>query len=304
MKTLVLSMISIAATIAAMTACTSESDPINEITNPKDAKVEIKATAGIGSIDVETKAAINPNASLTDVAFVRIDQETPTWTTLNEIECTGDIAENTGVISFKKPQYYPQIGAANFISYYPNGKPNLGVISYTDLDGTKDIMCSDVVVANRTDIKTANFALKHKLTQFKFKVRAEKDEAISNWGTITSLTLINQKNNAELSLNTRELTFTGEGTNSITIISDATTALKTTTDGDEIGSAILVEAGQSSYKVQVVTSNQTVPAEITLTVDGTESTAYTILLTFKGKNIESEGSIGAWTESSGSGEIE
>ena len=61
MKTLVLSMISIAATVAAMTACTSESDPINDITNPKDAKVEIKLNAGV--LGVETKAAITTSTT-------------------------------------------------------------------------------------------------------------------------------------------------------------------------------------------------------------------------------------------------
>ena len=51
MKTLVLSMISIAATIAAMTACTSESDPINEI----DAEVNVPINFG-QSINLFTKA--------------------------------------------------------------------------------------------------------------------------------------------------------------------------------------------------------------------------------------------------------
>ena len=53
MKALVFNMLTIAATFAAMTACTSESDPVDEI-NPKDAKVEIKLNAGV--VDVQTKA--------------------------------------------------------------------------------------------------------------------------------------------------------------------------------------------------------------------------------------------------------
>ena len=56
MKTLVLSMISIAATIAAMTACTSEGDPIDNIDNGQP--VEIQLNAGV----VTTKAAITSNA--------------------------------------------------------------------------------------------------------------------------------------------------------------------------------------------------------------------------------------------------
>ena len=51
MKTLVLSMISIAATIAAMTACTSESDPVDEV----EAQVPINLNAGV----LQTKAVID-----------------------------------------------------------------------------------------------------------------------------------------------------------------------------------------------------------------------------------------------------
>lgn len=303
MKTLVFNMLTIAATFAAMTACTSESDPVDEV-NPKDAKVEIKATAGIGSIEVQSKAAIAAGDALSNVAFVRIDQATPDWKTLNAITCTGDIAQTTGNITFSEAQFYPQTGPANFISYFPNEAPTLGVVSYTNLDGSKDIMCSDVVIANRAEAKTTEFKLEHKLAQFKFKVKAESAEASTNWGTITSLKLINQKNNAELTLSDRKLKFTGEETNSITIIENGTVTLKTTENGDEIGKAILVEAEKSSYEVEVTTSLQTTPAKITLSVVGKASTTYTILLTFKGKNIGSEGSIDAWAEGSGSGEID
>ena len=52
MKTLVLSMISIAATVAAMTACTSEGDPIDNIDNGQP--VEIKLNAGV----ITTKSPI------------------------------------------------------------------------------------------------------------------------------------------------------------------------------------------------------------------------------------------------------
>lgn len=304
MKTLVLSMISIAATVAAMTACTSESDPIDEI-NPQDAKVEIKATAGIGSIEAQTKAAINQGDALTGVTFARIDGETPEWDNLNAASITGNIAESTGAISFTPAQYYPQTGKTSLIGYYPTGTPTSGIVSYTGLNGTQDIMCSNIVEAARADVKTVNFALAHKLTQLKFKVKANDAEAISNWGTITSIELINQKTSAKLTLKTGNLAFEGEAKNPISIISGATQALKTTSEGEDIGSSILVEPGQT-YTVNVITSTKTEVTPITLKdVAGTASTAYTVLLTFKGKNIDSTGSIGEWTpNTSGTGEAE
>lgn len=299
-------MISIAATVAAMTACTGESDPIDEL-NPKDAKVEIKATAGIGAIDVDTKAAVEPKAALPDVAFVRIDGATLDWTTSNAITCTGDIAATTGEITFSTPQYYPQVDAANFICYYPNEALAAGVVSFTGLDGTKDIMCSEAVSTKRADNSSSiSFDLAHKLTQLKFKVKATDQQAIDNWGTITSIELTNQKTSAKLTLSTGTLAFDGTADTPITILSGGSQALTTAADGVEIGDAILAEAGLSEYSIKVITSKNTEGTTIKLKdVAGVASTAYTITLTFKGKSIVSNGSIGEWIpDTNGSGEAE
>lgn len=303
MKTLVLSMISIAATVAAMTACTSESDPVDEVVNPKDAKVEIKATAGIGSINVETKAAINPKEELSGVQFVRIDGETPSWTAAT-VTCTGTIAATTGTIVFSNPQYYPQTGNANFISYYPAGTLETGIVSYTGLDGTTDIMCTNVVTANRTQIAgtpTVDFALNHLLTQLNIQVKAKDDEAIANWGKITKIELLGQLPEAKLTLNPKALAF--EGTATSFVVSSTETTL--TTDATPIGT-IMAQAEQSEYKIKVTTQN----AESTITfnsdkIAGTASTAYTITLNFNGKNIESQGTIGEWNDGGNtSGDLE
>lgn len=306
MKTLVLSMISIAATLAAMTACTSESDPIDEVVNPKDAKVEIKATAGIGSIDIQSKAAVNKGEGLTGVQFIRVEGETPDWTA-SSVSCTGNIAEgDLGTITFTPSQYYPQSDNVNFIGYYPQGNEiSSGIVKYTGLDGTQDIMCTNPVSANRSNITTSptiSFALEHKLTQLIFKVVATDDEAIANWGKITSITLTGQKPDANLTISSGAVSFSG--TPAPITISSVETKLTKNSGGEEIGSPIMVEANQSEYRVSVVTEKGSSTIELQ-NVSGVASTAYTILLTFKGKNIESNGSIGAWTPNDqGSGEFE
>lgn len=308
MKTLVLSMISIAATIAAMTACTSESDPINDITNPKDAKVEIKATAGIGSIDVETKATIDQGSALPGVQFVRSDGETAVWSDVNNINGTGDIAAGTpGSITFNPAQYYPKKGKTSLIGYYPSGTITSGVVSFT-INGTQDILCSNIVEADRANIETkptVSFELKHKLTQLKFKVKAKDTEAIDIWGTITSINLINQKTTAKLTLSSQNLAFE-TGSTPIAVASGLTQTLTADEAGLDIGDPIMVEPEQTKYTVNVITSKNPEGVDIELTnVAGTVSTAYTVLLTFKGKNIDATGSIGAWTpDSNGTGETD
>lgn len=100
MKTLVLSMISIAATVAAMTACTSESDPINDITNPKDAKVEIKLNAGV--VNVETKTGPTNESEATKfgenitIQLLRWDNNESTLSTIDWASTQSKAASVTG----------------------------------------------------------------------------------------------------------------------------------------------------------------------------------------------------------------
>lgn len=307
MKALVFNMLTIAATFAAMTACTSESDPVDEI-NPKDAKVEIKATAGIGVINVETKAAIEQGKALADVQFVRSDGDSPVWSDINNISGTGDIAAGTpGAITFTPAQYYPKNGKTSLIGYYPEGTITAGVVSF-QIDGTKDILCSEVVEANRADIDTkpkVSFTFKHKLTQLQFKVKAKDAEAINIWGTITSITLKDQKTTAKLDLSTQELKFDA-GKTPITAASGLSQVLTADQEGIAIGNAIMVEPEQAKYTVTVITSKNSAGVDIDLAgVTGTASTAYTVLLTFKGKDIDATGSIEAWTpDTNGTGETD
>jgi len=113
MKTLVLSMISIAATIAAMTACTSEGDPIDNIDNGQP--VEIKASAGIGEIITKTAGVITDGKEVDDIEFIITEgEDAPAdWSTatLNMTDAT--IAADKS-LTFKTSQYYNSKASIKF----------------------------------------------------------------------------------------------------------------------------------------------------------------------------------------------
>ena len=128
MKTLVLSMISIAATVAAMTACTSEGDPIDNIDNGQP--VEIQLNAGIGSITTKTPITSDDQGKLSSalpgIQFVKAADiaESPAWGDVSKVASTAEIKTDdisTGKISFNTPLYYnvdPTLKSW-LIGYYP-----------------------------------------------------------------------------------------------------------------------------------------------------------------------------------------
>lgn len=305
MKALVFSMLA----IASMVACTSESDPINEVDNEKP--VEIKMTAGINVVSTKSTGPIQQEDAVDDVVFVRADgAEAPTWTTATVASIDAKIAATTGAITFTPAQFYPTNGDnAYLIGYHPKEKGSLtsGVITYTGLTGQEDIMYAAVVEGTKTDAGTAlEPAFNHKLTQISFQAIAST-EAATAWGEVTSISLINQKTGATLALTDGALAFTGEATGAIPVVTTPT-ALETTATA--IGEAIMVEAAQAEYKIKVVTENNE-GIEISLkegstteSLQGLASTAYTVTLTFQGKDITATATIGEWNPGSGNGTVE
>lgn len=303
MKTLVLSMISIAATVAAMTACTSESDGIDNIA--QDAKVEIKASAGIGSIT--TKAAVIPGQELTDIAFVRADGEAdPTWTSANVTSIDGKIEASTGKITFTPAQYYPTTGNAYFVGYYPKAKGTLesGAVTYTNLTGQEDIMYATKMSGAKADAATPlSTSFAHKLTQIKFKVIAKDATAAAVWGDITSIQLVKQSNEATLNISDGEVKFTEKKDQPFKIFSGEQSL--STSLSDEIGYVLAEATLTGGYEIEIKTTMLPDGTIIKLdNVTGTASTSYITTITFSGTNVDAKGTIGAWTENNdGTGEV-
>lgn len=312
MKTLVLSMISIAATVAAMTACTSEGDPIDNIDNGQP--VEIKASAGIGEIITKTTGVITDGTAVDDIEFIITEGESaPTdWSTATLTETNATIAADKK-LSFTTPQYYNSKASIKsfLVGYHPkaagSGSRNKNIVSYT-ITGQEDIMCTEVKSGNKTDNKDTDLNIKfeHQLAQYSFQILAGDKQAVDTWGKIKSIELIGQQTTAELTLNTNTLTFTGGATNTITVGTTETGFDPTnpTTTAVQFGDPIMVQPGQKDMKVKVVTTNNPDGIEVPLTVASVASTSYIVTLTFKATEIGATATIGEWLTGTGSGDVQ
>lgn len=322
MKTLVLSMISIAATIAAMTACTSESDPINEIPNPKDAKVEIKLTAGV--VNVETKASPVSSSAATEFAegtiiqLIRWDHEGTlsdlTWGTDTYQKVNATASGTT--INFTNPQYYKEDGkSTSFIGFYPalaEGKVTLsdnGTVQFTGLDGQTDILSAELInVGKQTSVSTdAKIQFKHMLSQIKFKLSGTS-AADDAFGNIKKISLVDVPQDMNMTLGKDAATTTIKISDNaskadITVVQaeDQTSGTPITSLDKEYILLTPPELGSSSLNLQIKieTTNREEPISININDFGDtgtgSGTANEITLTFKDK-ITVTTAIADWSE--------
>ncbi|WP_455640062.1 fimbrillin family protein [Parabacteroides sp.] len=304
MKTLVLSMISIAATVAAMTACTSESDPVDEIVNPKDAKVEIKLNAGV--VDVTTKAADPTDsadktkfAANTKVKLLRWDitGTTPTldWSQVKEVNATAGAND----ITFDEPQYYPTNGDHTyFMGLYPApdevnillNKEN-GSIEFKELDGKTDILNARLTDAgDKTNTTPKNIQFKHILSQININLTGN-ETAQKTFGDIKKITLTNIPCDITLTLGTAAPSVTpGNTTKDLTVMESAEGEALTAEGKNypvmitpSLGSG---EANKIVIKIETTVYDSTNPLEVEVKdiTEGTQSgVANKINLTFKDK---------------------
>lgn len=305
MKTLVLSMISIAATVAAMTACTSESDPINDITNPKDAKVEIKLNAGV--VNVETKTGPTNESEATKfgenitIQLLRWDNSESTLSTIDWASTQSKAASVTGntITLDDAHKYYDKDNKnAFFIGFYPAEGANVtrteGTVKYSGIDGTIDILSAQLINAgNKTSGATArNIEFKHMLSQVKIKLAGDA-VAKNTFGKITSVTIKDIPKNLDLSL--------GDGTTIPSIAPNSTpekadiSLLKTsdssfdlTTEGKTYTTMIVPTFGSTTDKLTIKIETEKFSGENALKVEVSDitngmnpGTTNNINLTFK-----------------------
>ena len=309
MKTLVLSMISIAATIAAMTACTSEGDPIDNIDNGQP--VEIQLNAGV----VTTKAAITSNADgklsadLANVHFYRIDGADPNWGTATPSSFKGTILAADKKISITEKQYYPANGdkttiAGLFVGETANTTPSItnGVIN-VNITGSEDILCATPVdLGNRKTPTATPLGFNHLLTQFKFIVKIDKEsitEAISN----ISINVKNANTSANVTLSDGSI---GTWSTPNTITGPA--GLEATADGQPstASNGIMLEPNLPS--ITLVIKGNGLPEEgLEATIQGSDTNkfeqgkAYDITLTFKAREVTGTATVAEWETGTATG---
>lgn len=301
MKTLVLSMISIAATVAAMTACTSEGDPVDEVT--KDVKVPIELNAGI--MEIVSKSVVNQGdkfdaqviASATNGVYT-----TPLW----EGATDGNISvDELGAVQFAKTQYYPTNESTIFMKgFAPRENVTNGVVKYT-ITGDKDIMISDQIQGSKTNATSKKLEFKHLLTQLQIKVLAFDSYAAEAWGDITAIEVVDASTAVELTLaETAAAQPLSEAVEkvikNVPVDYNFSTALslpdQSQSESAKNAGNVMVLPSTNKYSLLVKTTKKTDGFKVTdITFNNTEaSKAYKITLTFKSTNIDMTASAGVW----------
>lgn len=254
MKTLVLSMISIAATVAAMTACTSESDPVDEIVNPKDAKVEIKLSTGVGSIT--TKATPIEEFNNSDVTLLRQDISSDGNTDWGSNTVSEEYQlSNTAIPLAISQKYFNNDESLKsiFVGFYPTtgASRNNDKVTYI-ITGEEDLLCSQElnVGTKVAQTPTPKLTFKHLLSQVDINVVGTSN-ANTVFGEITSITL-SMPTSVEVSLKTAKAT-SSASTETITVFNNSTNqSISDLATSKPVGSKfVLPEYGTTSKQLTV-----------------------------------------------------
>lgn len=324
MKTLVLSMISIAATVAAMTACTSESD---EIDNVVEAPVEIQAKAGVGSIT--TKASMDnwdPNG--TNVFFCRVadTKEAAVWSTATPIfaqikDTNIKFYEDAGRATESKQYYNADETLLSWMAGCHLGDATISgsgttltknAVSFT-ITGQEDIMATDGISGTKK-VAFADFSFKHLLSNLSFIITPKDGSDLTAvqeaFGKVSSIEVLNQPNFLDLELGATPSLKTNAtpGSTKFTLTKDV--EITTNAPYGDIMVFPTENAGKTgnAISIMVYTTKATngIPVDV-LIQKGAEglaaNTKYAVTLSFSATDINATATIGAWDPSQGEGTV-
>lgn len=283
-----------------MVACTNENEP--EIVIDNNEPVEIKMVASIVDVNAKTKAAINPGAALTGVTFLRTDGTAkPDWATVTPTSIPTSIAATSGAITFEPIQYYSADATQNayFVGYYPSGTLANGVVTFTGMDGSQDIMYAQEVSGNKTNTTLAA-AFVHKLAQLQFKFK--KDATFQ--GTDVKVTsIIIKGTQLPESLNIKDGTI--KYATSSTPITAFTGGTYPMDESLVTPANNLVQVGANAIKLDITLDNGATFNDVSVTLTTKETTAHVITLTFKQASATGNATIGTWaSEDAGNTDIQ
>ena len=289
MKKFILSILA----IAAMASCTKTSE------DDVDPNVPVEIKLG-GSITALSKAAVTTNTFTAQVASSGITNNytTSLWSGTD----AGKINVNNGSVTFTQTEYYPNDGGTVYMKgFAPQATINAGQVAYT-ISGKEDIMVTSEISGSRTDNTNKELTFNHLLTQLKFKLVAEDADAITYWGSITSITVKNVEK--DLVLNTGELSIATTSNKGDLEVSEEFTSKALTTTPAENG-YIMVLPSTTAYVLNIKTAENTQGVDVTISpVVTVKGTAHEITLTFKRSEIASSAKTTPWTTGDpGSGEV-
>ena len=277
-------LITMAATL--MAGCSTDEE--NECVPPKnEAPVEITVSAGVSSI--QTKGPVNTGQSVT-ANFVASassgDYSTGLWTATGTFTASSTAS---AAFSLTPAQYYPTDGSTVYIKgYYPQGTLSGNTVTFSETDGSNDVMISGEASGNKTTGGALVFTFNHLLTQLQFTFKAGAGFPATG-KTVTSITIKNQQTPASLNINDGTVSYnpTGAGitlTGSYAISADPRTTATVYP---------MVKSGATSVVMDIVAGGVTYP-NVTVNLNTETGKAHNIILTFTPKGITVSAIVTPW----------
>lgn len=325
MKALVFNMLTIAATFAAMTACTSESDPVDEVTNQPTpvlfgssiSEITSKAVAenatafGAGEDIGVTMYTVKTQAEPTGTALGSPNKSNITFTS----DASGKFTEKGGSTMFWERgayhyfyAYYPVTTASNENYKYTaaTGSTSEQITVKVQADGTT----TDLLMAQNTTgtefngiASETNLSFSHMMSKIKFVFK--KDASYTKAGVLTEINV--KVNNESITFN---LVNPGSGTaSSTTGVTLAKTGLTYTIGENATGSDILdwapiVVPGSSVSNLTLKIDEETLSATTINNLTLKAGFVTKIIITLKSSGTEFTSDINAWQDDNNSGDAE
>lgn len=302
MKSLALSMLAIAS-MAAMSSCSSENDPVDEVIAGNQEKVEIKIAAGV--LKVETKAPIGDNDPV-DVSILRKDGEGAWNTTPIEISIT----ESTNDLFKDNVQYYNANGdKAVFFGFFPKGTIEGTSTTFDTPNGKTDVLLSNELDAGTRLAPTADASLtfSHQLALIKFTFI--KGDTYDSNDQVTSVKLMGAELPSGIDITTKSLTWTTDKSTGIEAFTNGTYAIATPGTPIQDNDALMIQPDKKITLKITTKDNGTFTVE-NIKIGGEDKNPekgkqYNIKLTFNKKSVSAAATIEGWGDAiEGSGTVE
>lgn len=278
------------------TSCVNE----DEFDVKFESKTEIRPTASI-SLHAQTRAIEDGTSfSGTDAVCAVTALRADGSASFNNLS----VNKSGDTYTFSTPQYFPSDGSAlNFYAYSPvvSGAAYSGTVATWTLTGEEDILYAAGGSHKKESAGTPqthpNFAFDHKLALF--NIHIAKGTGFSDGIKVTSMKVLNVKNNVSLDLTTGYLTL-NDATNSIDVPKVGTGRTDDITEPDPTTGAALygrmMIPAATSYQLLITTTGGITYPTVDLNLEGGYAAGYKydVTLTFSGTGITPTYSIKPW----------
>lgn len=275
-------------TMAATLMASCSTDEENECISPQnDYPVKIAVSADVSGI--QTRGPVNTGQSVT-AGFVASassgDYSSNLWAATGTFTAS---ATASAAFPLAPVQYYPTDGSTVYVKgYYPLGTLSGNTVTFSEKDGSNDVMISGEASGNKATAGALDFTFNHLLTQLQFTFKAGAGFPATG-KTVTSITLKNQQTPASLNINNGTVSYNPVGDGIILTGSFAISA----DPGTTATVYPMVKSGATSVVMDIVVGGVTYP-NVTVNLNTETGKAHNIILTFTPKGITASAIITPW----------